>query len=406
LSWWYRLRQTIAQVCKTRGVPLDVREDNHFLATHADFEKHAHGRKQLRMELFYREMRRKHNVLMEGSGANAKPVGGDWNFDHDNRESFGKQGPPKLPEPRSFRPDAIVAATLLDVQRLLRDHPGDVAQFNWPVTRKDALIALQDFIDHRLASFGRYQDAMWTGEPWLFHSRLSVGLNLKLLHPMEVIRAAEAAYASGNAPLAAVEGFIRQILGWREYVRGVYWLKMPQYVELNALNAQSDTDMRCLSDAIGQTLKYGYAHHIQRLMVTGLFAMLYGVKPQEVHAWYLAVYVDAIEWVELPNTLGMSQYGDGGIMASKPYAATGKYIQKMSNYCSNCRYDPAQSTGEKACPFTTLYWDFLIRHETLLAKNQRMALQIKNIARLNDEQKAAIKDSASMLRKRIEQNSP
>jgi deoxyribodipyrimidine photolyase-related protein len=411
----YRLRQTIAKVCASHDVPLEIREDNHFLATHDDFEKHANGRKQLRMEFFYREMRRKHSVLMEGSGASAKPVGGDWNFDHDNRESFGKQGPPTLPEPRRFRPDAIVAATLLDVQRLLHDHPGEVAEFDWPVTRKDALLALMDFIDHRLPSFGQYQDAMWTGEPWLFHSRLSVGLNLKLLHPMEVIRAAESAFTEGKAPLAAVEGFIRQILGWREYVRGVYWLKMPEYVELNALNAKhalpkffwtGDTDMRCLAEAIGQTLKHGYAHHIQRLMVTGLFTMLYGVKPQEVHAWYLAVYVDAIEWVELPNTLGMSQYGDGGIMASKPYAATGKYIQKMSNYCSNCRYDPAQSTGENACPFTTLYWDFLIRHETLLAKNQRMALQVKNIARLDDEKKAAIKERVSMLRRRIDVKPP
>ena len=247
--------------------------------------------------------------------------------------------------------------------------------------------------------FGRYQDAIWPGEPWLYHSLLSAALNLKLLTTREVVQATEKAYRAGHAPLESVEGFIRQILGWREYVRGIYWTQMPDYVERNALNASRDlpawywtgeTDMACLRDALKQTLEHGYAHHIQRLMVTGLFALLLGVEPRQLHAWYLSVYVDAVEWVELPNTLGMSQYADGGLMASKPYAATGKYIQRMGGPCSTCRYDPGARTGERSCPFTTLYWDFLMRHAAMLSSNARMALQVKNLERIDPAERAAI----------------
>ena len=284
---------------------------------------------------------------------------------------------------------------------LLPNHQG------WPVTRAQALQVLRSFIDERLAHFGRWQDAMWGGQPWLYHAHISAALNLKLLNPREVIAAAEAPCREGRAPLAAVEGFVRQILGWREYVRGVYWLKMPAYSELNALDAQADlpgwfwtgqTSMRCLADAIGQTLEHGYAQHIQRLMVTGLYMLMYGVAPKQVHAWYLSVYVDAVEWVELPNTLGMSQFADGGLMASKPYAATGKYIERMSDHCRGCRYDPAQRIGDRACPYTTLYWDFLGRHEALLAKNPRMALQVKNLARLAPPEREAIAARAAEIR--------
>jgi len=276
------------------------------------------------------------------------------------------------------------------------------------VTREQALVALQRFITERLPLFGNYQDAMWPDEPWLYHAHVSAALNLKLLNPREVVAAAEAAYRAGAAPLASVEGFVRQILGWREYVRGIYWTRMPEYVGLNALEAHEDlpawywtgaTDMACLRDALTQTLTHGYAHHIQRLMVTGLFALMYGVQPQQVHAWYLAVYVDAVEWAELPNTLGMSQYADGGLMASKPYVATGKYIQRMSPYCQGCRYDPAQRASDTACPFTTLYWDFLMRHEVSLATNQRMALQVKNVARLSEGEKQAIRERAVAIRR-------
>ena len=288
-----------------------------------------------------------------------------------------------------FEPDAITREVIALVEARFATHPGRLDDFAWPVTRAQALVALQRFIGERLPLFGRHQDAMWPGEPWLYHAHLGAALNLKLLRARGVVDAAVAAYRAGAAPLASVEGFVRQILGWREYVRCIYWTRMPAYAELNALDAHEnlpgwywtgDTDMACLRDAIGQTLRHGYAHHIQRLMVTGLFALMFGVQPQQVHAWYLAVYVDAVEWVELPNTLGMSQYADGGLMASKPSVATGKYIQRMSPHCQGCRDHPAQRTGDRACPFTTLYWDFLMHHQATLAGNPRMALQVKNVA--------------------------
>ncbi len=393
----------IERVASELKVPIEVRDDRHFLCSRSDFVKHTEGRKQLRMEFFYREMRQKTDVLME----KGKPVGGQWNFDHDNRGSFGKAGPGLRVPPRAFKPDGLTREVIAMVNERFAEHPGTLDDFDWPVTAAEAKVALADFIQHRLPDFGQYQDAMWTDEPWLYHSRLSAAMNLKLLDPREVIAAAEKAYQNGTVPLAAAEGFIRQILGWREYVRAIYWHLMPDYIERNSMNAHEplpgfywtgETDMNCLRDTIQQTLRYGYAHHIQRLMVTGLFALLYGVHPRRVHEWYLAVYVDAVEWVELPNTLGMSQYADGGVMASKPYVASGKYIQRMSNYCSGCRYDPAQSTGPKACPFTTLYWDYLLQHEPALRKNQRMAMQVRNLARLDDTQRAAIQLQAKGLR--------
>jgi deoxyribodipyrimidine photolyase-related protein len=355
------------------------------------------------MEYFYREQRKRHNVLMNG----ADPVGDQWNFDADNRESFGPEGPANVPPRTHFEPDAITREVIDLVNARFAAHPGRLESFAWPVTRAAALLALHAFIHERLPGFGQYQDAMWTSEPWLYHSHLSAALNLKLLTPREVVAAAEAAYHDGRAPLASVEGFIRQILGWREYVRGIYWNRMPGYLERNALDAHEAlpewywtgaTDMACLRDALTQTLTHGYANHIQRLMVTGLYALLLGVEPRQLHAWYLAVYVDAVEWVELPNTLGMSQYADGGEMGSKPYVATGKYIERMSPYCKGCRYDPAQRVGDTACPVTTLYWDFLMRHESLLARNPRMALQVKNLARLDEGQKTAIRTLAAEIR--------
>ena len=396
----WRVLQSLRAVASQHGLPLDLRDDTHFFSTVRDFAAHAKGRKQLRLEYWYRELRQKHGILMEGKA----PVGGQWNFDADNRESFGKAGPKNLPPPTRFAPDAITQDVMALVNQRFATHPGTLSSFGWPVTRAQALVALQHFIQERLPLFGQYEDAMWSGEPWLYHSHLSCALNLKLLQAREVVHAAEEAYRAGHAPLAAVEGFIRQILGWREYVRGIYWTQMPSYLELNALDAQAqlpafywtgETDMACLKDAIQQTLEHGYAHHIQRLMVTGLYALLLGVKPQAVHAWYLSVYVDAVEWVELPNTLGMGQFGDGGLMASKPYVASGKYIQRMSNHCKGCRYDPAQSTGATACPYTNLYWDFLIRHETLLKKNPRMAMQFKNLARLDDAARNSITAQAN-----------
>jgi deoxyribodipyrimidine photolyase-related protein len=412
----WRVQQALTRTAQAAGVAIEFREDRHFLCTRAMFEAHAKGRKQLRMEYFYREMRQRHRVLMEGD-AKDQPAGGQWNFDADNREAFGREGPGLLVPPLRFEPDETTREVMALVNAQQPPAPGRLAQFGWPVTRLQALAALEDFITHRLADFGRYQDAMWGGQPWLYHAMISSSLNLKLLDPCEVIAAAEGAWRTGKVPLASAEGFIRQILGWREYVRGVYWLRMPGYAELNALDAHEalpdfywtgDTGMRCLADAIGQTLEHGYAHHIQRLMVTGLYALLLGVAPREVHAWYLAVYVDAVEWVELPNTLGMSQHADAGPpqgptpppgpMASKPYIATGQYIGRMSDHCRGCRFDPAQRTGERACPFTTLYWDFLARHQVRLARNPRMALQVKNLQRVAPEEVAQIRERAQALR--------
>lgn len=396
----WRVLQAIRAVAVAAGLPLDLRDDRHFFTTVRDFAAHIKGRKQLRLEYWYRELRQKNSILMAGE----QPEGGQWNFDADNRESFGKAGPVNVPPPTRFEADAITQEVITLVNARFATHPGTLATFGWPVTRAQALEAMHAFISQRLPLFGQYEDAMWSGEPWLYHSHLSSALNLKLLNPREVVQAAEDAYRAGRAPLAAVEGFIRQILGWREFVRGIYWTQMPEYLERNALDAQAplpafywtgDTDMACLKDAITQTLEHGYAHHIQRLMVTGLYALLLGVKPQSVHAWYLSVYVDAVEWVELPNTLGMGQFGDGGLMASKPYVASGKYIQRMSNHCKGCRFNPAESTGATACPYTTLYWDFLMRHETLLKKNPRMGMQLKNLARLDGPAREAIQTQAS-----------
>ncbi len=400
----WRVWQSLVAVAEAAGLALEVCEDRHFYTTVREFSVHAQGRKALRLEYFYREQRRRHGVLMN----DGQPEGGRWNFDTDNREAFGPDGPVDVPARASFAPDALTREVIALVNARFAQHPGNLDSFAWPVTREQALLSLHSFIKERLPLFGRYEDAMWPGEPWLYHSHLSAALNLKLLNPREVVQAAEAAYHAGRAPLRSVEGFIRQILGWREFVRGIYWTHMPGYAERNALDAQQalpawywsgQTDMACLREALLQTLHHGYAHHIQRLMVTGLFALLLGVRPQKVHAWYLAVYVDAVEWVELPNTLGMSQYGDGGLMASKPYVATGKYIQRMGGPCAGCRYDPALREGERACPYTTLYWDFLMRHEPLLLKNPRMALQVKNVARLSDAQRQAVTQRAQAIRR-------
>ena len=404
----WRVLQAVKAVAEAMGLPLDIREDRHFFCSVRDFAAHAKGRKSLRMEYFYREQRKRHAVLMQGDEERDQPIGGQWNFDADNRGSFSPAGPGDVPPRTSFDADAITREVIALVNTRFAAHPGRLDSFAWPVTRAQALQSLDAFIKERLPLFGRYQDAMWPGDPWLYHAHLSAALNLKLLNPREVVAAAEAAYHDQRAPLASVEGFIRQILGWREYVRGIYWTQMPGYLERNALDAHEAlpawywtgaTDMACLRDALAQTLAHGYANHIQRLMVTGLFALMLGVEPKQVHAWYLAVYVDAVEWVELPNTLGMSQYADGGVMGSKPYIATGKYIQRMSPHCKGCRYDPAQRSGDTACPYTTLYWDFLMRHEATLARNPRMALQVKNVARLSDEQKQAVSQRAAAIRR-------
>jgi len=361
---------------KRFGIPVDIVDDDRFICSPAEFATWAKGRKQLRMENFYRQMRRATGLLMEGEG----PAGGRWNFDHDNR----KTAKPDLlmPRPLRFAPDAITREVLHVVQSLFSDHFGDLEPFWFGVTRAQAQQALEHFVATTLAQFGDFQDAMLDGEPFLYHSLLSVYMNVGLLDPLEVCRRVEAAYRAGDVPLNAAEGYIRQIIGWREYVRGIYWLKMPGYVSENYFGHTRPvpdfywtgaSDMACLRAAIDQTKREAYAHHIQRLMVTGNFALLTGVQPRALHEWYLMVYADAFEWVELPNTLGMSQFGDGGLLASKPYVASGAYINRMSNHCKGCRYDVAKPHGASACPFNPLYWSFLARHRDKLAGNPRMA---------------------------------
>lgn len=404
----WRVREELSAVAEEAGIPLEILTDPHFLTTQQDFAGFARGRKVLRMEDFYRRQRKHEGILME-EGA---PAGGSWNFDRENRGTFSARGPGDLPRSPDLENDAVTEEVLDLVATRFPDHPGGLERFAWPVTPNAARRLLDEFVEHRLPLFGRYQDAMWTGEPFLYHSRLSVALNLKLIDPRTVIEAAERAWREGHAPLASVEGFIRQVLGWREFVRGIYWHAMPGYLQSNVLDAHrplpwfywtGETGMTCLRECIGQTLAYGYAHHIQRLMVTGLFSLLLGVAPRLIHEWYLAIYVDAVEWVELPNVVGMSQYADGGLLASKPYVASGRYIQRMSNYCKGCRYDPGKATEDDACPFTTLYWDFLMRHEKRLAGNHRMGFQLRNLRRLDADRRRALQKRARHVANRVDE---
>lgn len=378
-------------------VPVTILPDDRFLASHAEFETWAEGRKQLRMEFFYRDMRRKSGLLMDGDN----PESGQWNFDSENRKPAKRDL--AMPKPLRFAPDKITQDVIAMVEARFPNNLGSTESFGFAVTRSGALTQQAYFLEYALPLFGDYQDAMLTGEPFLWHSILSPYINSGLLDPLELCREVEARYRAGKVPINAAEGFIRQIIGWREYVRGIYWLAGPDYVERNELGATrplpsfywtGETDMHCMSQAIGQTLDHAYAHHIQRLMVTGNFALISGVDPHEVHEWYLAVYADAYEWVELPNTLGMSQFADGGMLASKPYASSGAYINRMSDYCGSCRYDVKQRTGPKACPFNALYWDFIARNETKLRGNVRMAMPYKNWARMAETDKIALRASA------------
>lgn len=403
----WRIEQDLRKLERETGVPVVLREDTHFLISRADFARWADKRRHLLMENFYRMMRQRTGLLMQGK----EPEGGAWNYDQENRGAFGKAGPGKVPAPPKFVPDDITRATLKAVEQYFPDHPGSLEHFHWPVTRAQALKALHAFIDDRLPHFGQYQDAMWSGEPFLYHALISCALNLKLLNPKEVVEAAARAHAEGKVPLPAAEGFIRQILGWREFIRGVYWSDMPALKEANHLKHKvalpgwywtGKTNMNCMRQCIGDTLAHGYAHHIQRLMVTGNFALVAGITPQQVCDWYLAVYVDAVEWVELPNTAGMSLYANGGRFTSKPYAASGAYIKRMSNYCAGCTYRAEVKTGPRACPMTTFYWDFLDRHAQLLAGNTRATLMLRNLERLSGEERDAIRAEAARMRRDIE----
>lgn len=405
----WRVREELLAAAARHNLTLEIRADRHFYCTIEDFQSWAKPRRRLILEDFYRFLRRRENVLMEADG---EPVGGEWNLDAENRQPLPKSGPLNLKPPTSFPLDAVTREVIEMVESRFAGHPGSCDHFDLPLTKPQAKRWLDEFIEQRLPTFGSHQDAMWTGEPFLSHSRLSVVLNLHLLDPRECVDAAVNAYHDGLAPLNSVEGFVRQILGWREYVRGIYWQRMPDYAELNALECDPTTDvpwsfwdgnteMSCVRDAMQGVLEHGYAHHIQRLMVLGLFAQLAGVHPRKFHEWHMAMYVDAIDWVSLPNTLGMSQFGDGGIVGTKPYCASGNYIHKMSNYCRGCRYDYRKATGEDACPLTTLYWDFLARHQELFAGNPRMRFQMSNLGRKPPQELAAIREAATELLARL-----
>lgn len=393
----WRVAKAMARWEETLGLEVEIRPDSRFFATHRRFADWARGRSQWRMEHFYREMRRETGLLMEGD----EPAGGTWNFDADNRKPWPATKPP--PKRLRFRPDEVTRKVMALVEARFAANIGTLDRFEWPVTHHEARAALRDFIDNALPRFGDYQDAMKADAPFLNHSLLSPALNIGLLTPREVCAAAEAAWKEGRAPLNAVEGFIRQILGWREYVRGVYWTRMPAYAEANALKATrplpgfywtGKTEMRCLSQAIGQTIDHAYSHHIQRLMVTGNFALLAGIAPREIERWYLEVYADALEWVEMPNTLGMAVFADGGKMASKPYAASGAYIDRMSDFCGACAYDVKRKTGEGACPFNALYWAFLIRNRDVLKGNPRLAMPYRTLEGWDEARRAEYTEAA------------
>lgn len=397
----WRVLQKMDLLNQQLSIPFFIHEDNRFLCSTDEFRSWTEGKKQLRMEYFYRMMRQKHQILVDNQN---RPIGGSWNYDAQNRKNANhiQAFPSRLVNPV----DEITSDVLSLVEQEFHQHFGHLHPFNFAVTREQAVSEVNYFIEYCLPHFGDYQDAMRSNEANLYHSRLSFYLNAGLLLPLEVCRMAEDAYKANGAPLNCVEGFIRQILGWREYVRGIYWLLMPEYAHRNYFNATTplpslfwgkDTQMFCMKEVVRQTQVEAYSHHIQRLMITGNFALLAGLDPKEVCEWYLAVYADAYEWVELPNTLGMALYADGGLMASKPYAASGKYIQKMSNFCKSCAYDPGDMLGEKACPFNSLYWNFIGQHRDKLQSNPRLHYAYLNWDKMNQEKKNAITAKATQV---------
>ena len=393
----WRVQQSIEEWPDKFDCEVDILPDDRFIASITEFREWAEGRDALRMEYFYREMRRKTGLLMDGD----KPEGGQWNLDKQNRESPDEEMDP--PERAKFEPDDMTREVIELVQDRFGDHFGSLENFAWPVTREEAEEAADAFFAERIENFGPYQDAMVHGEDDLYHSMLSTSINLGLLDPLELCQRAAKAYRDGEAPLNSVEGFIRQIIGWREYVRGFYWYLMPGLQSDNALNAQrglpefywtGETDMRCIADCVRSTRDNAHAHHIQRLMVLGNFALLAGCDPREVQDWYLVVYADAYEWVELPNVAAMILYADGGKLASKPYAASGNYINKMSDYCKECRYSPSKKTGEGACPFNPLYWHFMHRHRGRLETNHRIGRIYSTWDRMDEDRQREYLDSA------------
>ncbi len=394
----WRVTEDVRHWHELAGIDVEIRDDLRFLCRRQDFFAWARGKSQLRMEFFYRDMRRRTGLLMDGES----PVGGKWNYDKENQKALPKKI--TVPEAPRFAPDAQTREVMALVAREFGDHFGDLDRFAWPVTAVDAEAALSAFVAQRLPRFGDWQDAMKTGEFALFHALISTSLNAGLLDARAICYAAEAAFRAGHVPLNAAEGFIRQILGWREFIRGIYWLHMPGYGERNALAAgralpafywTGETKMNCLHQVVTDTRTHAYAHHIQRLMITGNFALLAGLHPDEVDEWYMIVYADAYQWVEMPNTRGMALFADGGVVGSKPYAASGAYINRMSDYCGRCPYDVKDAVGANACPFNYLYWDFMARHQEKLGGNNRLAMPMRTLEKMDPERVRAMRANAA-----------
>ncbi len=401
----WRVLDAVAAAADTLGVPHEVLPDEHFFTALEDFDRWAEGRSRLTMEYFYREQRKRLGILVDDDG---KPEGGDWNYDSENRESFDSA--PDVRAPYTPRPDDITLEVCELVERRLSDLPGKLEpdEFRWPVTPTTARRALDDFIEHRLGRFGTYEDAMWSGEPVLYHSMLSAALNLKLLDPRDCVEAAVKAYENGDAPLNSVEGFVRQLIGWREFIRGVYWREgrdyrdrngLRQYGELPEFFWNAETEMACLADCLRPVVDSAYSHHIPRLMVIGNFAMTAGIQPRAIGDWFYGMYTDAVDWVTTPNTIGMAMHADHAVVGTKPYAASGKYVKRMGNYCSSCRYDVNERSGPDACPFNVFYWDFLRRNRDRFEDNNRMAMMLKNLDRMADDEAEAITRDARRLRR-------
>jgi deoxyribodipyrimidine photolyase-related protein len=393
------------QALRDAPLRMTILPDDRFICSNTEFAAWADGRKQLRMEYFYRDMRRKTGLLMEGD----KPAGGQWNFDHDNR----KPAKPDLfrTPPLRFAPDSVTEDVIRLVEARFPNQFGKARPFLWATDRAGALAALDHFMTHTLPTFGDYQDAMLVSDPILSHSLLSPYLNIGLLTPLEVCLRAQTEWQAGRIPINSAEGFIRQIIGWREFMRGIYFLQGPDYPKQNMLGHRRDlpalywgapTKMNCLSHAIAQTRDLAYAHHIQRLMVTGNFALLAGIDPYQVHEWYLAVYIDAFEWVEAPNTVGMSQFADGGIVGSKPYVSSGAYIDRMSDYCGSCAYSVKERSGPNACPFNLLYWHFLLRHRDRFQGNPRMGQMYRTWDKMEDGHKNRVLADADAFLARLD----
>ncbi len=403
----YRLDTQLKEFCQNIPIASQAFDTEHFLSKREDLDQHFGAKKYL-LESFYRQMRKKYNILMEGD----QPLTGRWNYDAENRKKFSYQ----VPVPKEL----YLPNNVADLIELLQKQKVRTIGFlpnnnilNVPISRKQALMLLEHFVNNLLPYFGTYEDAMHTQEPHLFHSQLSFALNVKLLHPLEVLEKAITTWQNNaeKISIAQVEGFVRQILGWREYMRGVYWAKMPDYAQNNYLGHSAPlpswywtgkTRMNCARQVIMQSLQEAFAHHIQRLMVTGNIALLLGVSPDEVDKWYLGIYRDAIEWVEITNTRGMSQYADGGLIASKPYTASANYMDKMSNYCENCYYDKKKRYGEKACPLNSLYWEFHYRHREKLAKNQRIRIIYQMLSKMHPTELQKIVEQAQWYRNNAE----